>query len=70
MKIRPWLECEDEKEVQEGNRLELASGIIFYLNHEDCTALMNDNSAAEVDRIEACKFIASLGYTPQEITHG
>ena len=68
--LKNWLDCEDPKEVQEGNRVELASGIAFYLNHEDCTALMNENTATERERIEACQFIASLGYTPQEIEHG
>lgn len=67
--LKNWLDCEDRKEVEEGNRVEIANGIIFYLNHDDCTALMNDNQAPESERIEACKFIASLGYTPEQ-RHG
>ena len=70
--LRPWNEADpkDQEEIKEGNQVRLSSGIHFYLNHDESTALMNDNTASEAEKIEACQFIASLGYTPLEKTNG
>lgn len=67
MRILPWNECDDKQEVLEGNRVCLSSGITFYLNHEDNTALINKNDATREDQLEACKFLHSLGYIPMEV---
>jgi len=66
MKILHWLECDDRQEVMEGNRVCLSSGITFFLNHDDNTALMNENAATREDQLEACKLMVSFGYTPME----
>ncbi len=66
MKILSWLECDDQQEVLEGNRCCLDNGITFYLNHDDNTALMNQNSASVEQQLEACKLMKSFGYTPME----
>ena len=70
--LLPWNKAEpkEQAEIKEGNQVQLSSGIHFYLSHDDSTALMNENTASEAERIEACKFIASLGYTPVENTNG
>jgi hypothetical protein len=66
MKLLSWAECDDKQEVLEGNRACFSEGITFYLNHDDNTALMNRNTASREAQLEACKFLVSLGYVPQE----
>ena len=69
MRILSWPEIEDPKERQEAleaNAVHLSDGVIFWLNHDLKTALMNSNDASREDKLEACKLMVSLGYTPME----